>query len=508
MMRSGRVCARTICLVLTAVFLLFGAAGCKRGTQAFLLPKEGYDYREQCGVLLGYRIPMIGDNPMCTVLDGNSTVPIDINAYVYQIEEDAFSLAAVEMMPLHLSLPDMVANQTLQDIDFNQTLPDMDLNQTLLDKDFSQTLPVMDLTQSQDVVLSVPCVKVGEDDTQPVFFSSIVKGGQFPFPVAIAEGSVSDCAVVSAGTYLCLADTEHCTVLTHTLGTVFSVLSEEDRVLYSDQNGSLYDYCGTDGSTRCVYRSCSYPDDAEGSQHSGSVGVTDAWYAVALDSVSDFKGSADTLIVYQTADGTWYHTQVLYNNTEVLNDTVGVDDIPGTELPSMECIFPEPPDGEEMWSCVLVRDTAAALCGNDDTSYFYHVCSGERVPMDVGGLYRFRFSSSGANGSWNTRMVDTAALPLSPDGVFVYLYDIDFIYRVNLFTGDLSLAYNEAPILENACILHSLTAVTDEFVLLSQKASEHTEHVAVITVALFEEDVPEVRHEYEKIDVDVMEADS
>ncbi|MBP3918589.1 MAG: hypothetical protein J6I50_05400 [Clostridia bacterium] len=491
---------RAICLVLTAVFLLLGAVGCKSGSQAVFLPKEGYDYREQCGVLFGYRIPMIGDNPMCTALDGKNTVPTDINAYVYQIEEDAFSLAAVEMMPLHLSLYDKNFNQTLHDKNFNQTLQDINLNQTLQDIEFNKNLPEMDLTQGQDIILSVPCVKVGEDETQPVFFASTVEGEQLPFPAVIAEGSVSDCAVVSVGTCLCLADAEHCTVLTHTLGTVFSVLSEEDRILYSDQNGSLYDYCGKDGSTRCVYQyqGRSYPDDVEGSQNSGSIGVTDAWYAADLDSVSDFKGSADMLIIYQTADGTWYHTEVVY-------DTAGILD---TELPRMECIFPEPPDGGELWSCVLVRDTAAALCGNDDTSYFYHVCSGERVPMDVGGLYRFRFSSSGANGSGNSHMVDTTALPLSPDGVFVYLYDIDFIYRVNLFTGDLSLAYNEAPILENACILHSLTAVTDEFVLLSQKASEHTEHAAVITVALFEEDVPEVRHEYEKIDVDVMEADS
>ena len=83
-----------------------------------------------------------------------------------------------------------------------------------------------------------------------------------------------------------------------------------------------------------------------------------------------------------------------------------------------------------------------------------------------------------------------------------YFYDIDFIYRLNLETGNLDLAYNEAPIFEGSCILSSMTAVTDEIVLLSQAANEYTEYVATITCAVFEEDIPEVRHEDEKIDLD------
>ena len=110
--------------------------------------------------------------------------------------------------------------------------------------------------------------------------------------------------------------------------------------------------------------------------------------------------------------------------------------------------------------------------------------------MDMGGLYRF------------PQNTDADTLTVSPDGRFVYFYDIDFIYRLNLETADLELAYNEALIFEGSCVLSSMTVVTDEIILLSQASNEYTEFVPTITCAVFEEDIPEVRHEGEKIDLD------
>ena len=66
----------------------------------------------------------------------------------------------------------------------------------------------------------------------------------------------------------------------------------------------------------------------------------------------------------------------------------------------------------------------------------------------------------------------------------------------------MELAYNEALIFEGSCVLSSMTVVTDEIILLSQASNEYTEFVPTITCAVFEEDIPEVRHEDEKIDLD------
>jgi hypothetical protein len=110
--------------------------------------------------------------------------------------------------------------------------------------------------------------------------------------------------------------------------------------------------------------------------------------------------------------------------------------------------------------------------------------------MDMGGLYRF------------PKNTDTDTLTVSPDGRFVYFYDIDYIYRLDLETGNLDIACNEALIFEGSCILSSMTVVTDEIILLSQAENEYTEYVPTVTVAVFEENIPDVRHEDEKIDLD------
>ena len=140
---------------------------------------------------------------------------------------------------------------------------------------------------------------------------------------------------------------------------------------------------------------------------------------------------------------------------------------------------------------MLIRGTAAVLYGNDASSFFADIRTGERIEMDMGGLYRFPVDGR-----------ETESLPLSPDGIFVYLYDVYYIYRMNLQSGTLDITDNEAPMVGNSCILHSVTPVTDEIVLLSQAAAEYNEYAAGITCAVFEKDLPEVRHEDEKIDLD------
>jgi hypothetical protein len=47
-----------------------------------------------------------------------------------------------------------------------------------------------------------------------------------------------------------------------------------------------------------------------------------------------------------------------------------------------------------------------------------------------------------------------------------------------------------------------MTAVTDDTVILSQGSNEYTEFVPTITVAVFDETLPDVRHEDDKIDLE------
>ena len=109
----------------------------------------------------------------------------------------------------------------------------------------------------------------------------------------------------------------------------------------------------------------------------------------------------------------------------------------------------------------------------------------------MGGLYRF-----------SADRVCTDTLTLTEDGMFVYLYDIDFIYRLDLMLGELALAYNEAPICDGVCVLSSMTPVTGELVLLSQGANEYTEYEASLLCAVFDEELPEDLEEDARIDLD------
>lgn len=262
---------------------------------------------------------------------------------------------------------------------------------------------------------------------------------------AVMQGDIGGNAVVLADGVLYLAAETGARAIAETVRDVFSVHSERKCLLLCDSAGLLYEYRDDFGEDT------TYPI-------SDGMPVADAWYAY---------GAEAHTVVFRTEDGVWYCTE-------------------DGGIPTA-CVYPEK---EAAHARVHVRGTVCILQGSSDTAHFYDVRTGDVLDMDMGGLYRFPYDT------------DTVSLPLSPDGMFVYFYDIDYIYRLNLVTAALDLAYNEAPIFEGVCVLSSMTAVTDEIVLLSQAANEYTEYVAVITCAVFEEDIPDVRHEYEKIDLD------
>ncbi len=294
-----------------------------------------------------------------------------------------------------------------------------------------------------DSPLAVPCVNTDEGHT---FFAAASD------TVTVYQGDIGDMAVVLTGGVLYLADAQTVLPIAEDVQKVWSIHTELRCLLYSDAAGVLYEYRDNDGENESVCISTGAP-------------VTEAWYVYGTDAHTVvFKGMSDR-------QAAWYYTED------------GCAAVPAV-IPSAESS-----SGSDT-SVVFIRDTACVLAGGNDSAYFYDIRSGRLLDMDMGGLYRF------------PRDTDVDTLAVSPDGRFVYLYDIDFIYRLNLETGDLDLAYNEAPIFEGSCILSSMTPVTDEIVLLSQAANEYTEYVPTITCAVFEEDIPEVRHEDEKIDLD------
>ncbi|MGM9625037.1 MAG: hypothetical protein ACI3XM_04930 [Eubacteriales bacterium] len=402
---------RYLCALLWFAVLLLLLTGC--GRDARLLPAGGYDYSVSGDRILGYPIPVVGKNPMyvrqapeaeAADTGGTGNLP---SAYRYDGTEMRFYACEVSGVPL--ALPG----------------------------------------DSVSVYCAAGYDRVGgydrDDGGGRVFFETVTDKG-----FRIAQGAVEGCAVVSDDTSLYLADETAYTRIAEGLGTLYAVLTEWNRILYTDADGLLYEYRG-DGETVCL-------SDGEA--------VSDAWYAL---------GCAVPTVVYRCADsGVWY--------------TRAEEDAP------QPCILPDTAgtgtDGIRR-SYVLIRGTASVLYGNDTSSFFADIRTGERIDMDMGGLYRFPIDGR-----------ETDSLPLSPDGIFVYLYDVYYIYRMNLQSGTLDITDNEAPMVGNSCILHSVTPVTDEIVLLSQAAAEYTEYAAVITCAVFDEDLPEMRHEDEKIDLD------
>jgi hypothetical protein len=296
-------------------------------------------------------------------------------------------------------------------------------------------IPVQNLTLTlSGETLSVPYVMTEEGRT---FFASASD------TVTVYQGDLGDMAVVLSGDTLYLADDTTVLPISDRVSTVWSVHTEKRCLLYSDTDGILYEYRDNEGENESVCLSEYQP-------------VTEAWYVYGTD--------VHTVVCKSDA---WYYTE-------------------DGSAPKKALL----PPAEEDKTTIFVRDTACVLTGDNHSAYFYDIRSGQKIVMDMGGLYRF------------PQNTDADTLTVSPDGRFVYFYDIDFIYRLNLETADLELAYNEALIFEGSCVLSSMTVVTDEIILLSQASNEYTEFVPTITCAVFEEDIPEVRHEDEKIDLD------
>ena len=290
-----------------------------------------------------------------------------------------------------------------------------------------------------DLSLAVPCVVTEEGNT---FFAAASENA------CVYQGDIGDMAVVLADGTLYLADSTEAICIAEHVATVWSVHTEQKYLLYTDTDGILYEYRDEEGENTSVCISAGHP-------------VLWAWYVYGTDT--------HTIVCQtETEDGVaWYFCE----DGDVCKPAV---------LPSLD----------ERDAVVFVRDTACILAGTNDSAYFWDIRTGDMLDMDVGGLYRFPMNT------------DADTLTVSPDGRFVYFYDIDFIYRLDLSTADLSLAYNEALIFEGSCVLSSMTVVTDEIILLSQASNEYTEFVPTVTCAVFEEDIPEVRHEDEKIDLD------
>ena len=287
--------------------------------------------------------------------------------------------------------------------------------------------------------ISVPCVVTEEGRT---FFACTSDTSY------VSQGDIGDMAVVLSEGILYLADDTEVIPIAENVLTVWRVHTERRCLLFSDTDGILYEYRDDEGENAVVCISADQP-------------VSEAWYVY---------GSDKHTIVYKavTADcAEWYCTEDGSTPTSAT-------------LPSLE-------SGDSM---VFVRETACVFAGTDSSCYFYDIRTGNVLDMDMGGLYRF------------PKNTDVDTMTVSPDGRFVYVYDIDYIYRLNLETGDLDWTYNEALIFEGSCVLSSMTAVTDEIILLSQAENEFTEYVPTVTVAVFEENIPEVRHEDDKIDLD------
>ncbi|MBR5869960.1 MAG: hypothetical protein IKZ09_02905 [Clostridia bacterium] len=393
MMNTVRHLRRTSVLCILLLCLPYLLLGCAQST-SLLLPTAGYDYRMTAvdGAILGYPIQSKGPNPYCYSLPTEKTAPA---AFSYDADNMEYTPLATKMYPLALPTG----------------------------------------------TLSVPCAVLGEGIT--FFASASEKDG-----ITVLEGDIDGMAVVLSASdkTLYLADDTTAVPIARNAGGVWQVYTAQHSLLFSDDCGILYEYCG-----------------GEVTQISDG-GVSDAWYAAAAEN--------RTVIYRQLSDGSavWYYAED------------GGDPIP--------CVIP--PKENDTDGAVYIRGTACILQGTYDRSYFYDVRTGALLDMDMGGLYRFPSQPT----------VDTDTLPLSPDGHFVYFDDINYIYRIDLTTADLAITFNEALIFEGACVLSSMTAVTDEIVLLSQGSNEYTEFVPTVTCAVFEEDIPEVRHEHDRIDLD------
>ncbi len=390
--------------LLTLLLLLFtgcGCTGCAWFDDPLLLPDGGCDYTLSEGCLLGYPIPLVGDNPMRITAKADDTPP---PAFIYNDEYMQYFRAESTYVPL--------------------MLPDAS-------------------------TVEVPAV-VDENGAVITYFSAALPGDAILFEGMLDGGAV---LLYASALYQCKETTVH--LIGADIGTCFGISPDGSALLFTHADGTLVHY------------------DAETHEYTylADKDVTDAWFV--RDPGRDGEDAAWAIVFCHK--GVWHY----------------MDDVNGHLL----CVPPNDSNAGDGTQSVYIRGTDYVLWGDNASCFFADVVTGISHEMDMGGLYKFRASG----------IADT--IPLSDDGIFVYFYDVDFIYRLNLRTGALDLAYNEAPMFENTCIINSLTPVTDEIILLSQKAAEHTEFVATITVAVFEEDIPDLRHEDDRIDMEPPEQD-
>ncbi len=385
---------RKIRLLLSALCICLAfCTGCDGTHDPLLIPDGGYDYTVSGGYILGYPIPLVGDNPMRINQTEEASAP---PAFTYNSEYMQYFRAETAWVPL--------------------TLPNAE-------------------------TVSVPAV-TDENGTVVTYFETALSDGGILF-----EGTLDGGAVLLWENALYQVKAGRVHLIGADIGAYFGISPDGTALLFTHADGTLVHYDAlTQTTATLAYQ-----------------GVTDAWFV--RDPVRDGL-SADEAILF-CHKGVWHH-----------RDAAGL----------VLCVPPN--DSTEDMQSVYIRGTDMVLYGDNTSCFFADAVTGVSLEMDMGGLYKFH----------GTGTTDT--LPLSPDGIFVYFYDVDFIYRLNLRTSSLDLAYNEAPMFENTCIINSMTAVTDEIVVLSQRAAEHTEFMPTVTIAVFEEDIPELRHEDDKIDLD------
>ena len=203
--------------------------------------------------------------------------------------------------------------------------------------------------------------------------------------------------------------------------------------------------------------------------------ITDAWYAQSEDTVS---------IVFR-ADELWY---IKEGKNEPYPAVIA---FPPQAVPDVfDPLSSGIPEGCFYYP---LRGSLYGMAGDNDSMWFVSLLTGVPIDVDMGGIFRFDRMSCSAR---------SAVLPLSPDRQYVFLTDFDCLYRLCLYDGTLSIILNEAPTYENTCPISSCAAADGSHLLLSQASAEYTEFVAVITEGVFSEELPEERHEHEKIDLD------
>lgn len=290
--------------------------------------------------------------------------------------------------------------------------------------------------------LSLPYAETAEG---PLYFAA--RADADSKQILCLQGTFCGMAVLLWDNTLYLADEAGYTVIDDNAGALFDLHPSGNALLYADANGILCEYTHSGGKRTLAV----------------DLKTDTAWYVRGTTEPCTrvFRAYSEGDLARQ-----WY----------CLDGDIRTQ---ANKIPS-----------DSGWAAHYVRGTRYVLYGNSHTAYLSDMCTDAPLDIDLGGLYFFGRGS------------DLASLPLSPDGRYVYFYDTDFIYRIALSDGALTLTYNDAHVYEEQCELTAIIPVTPSTVLLSQASNEFTEFDPTITPAIFEEDIPQDPHEHDKIDVD------